>query len=165
MDRRTVLGTVGAAGIVALTGCLADGGGDDTPSATGTDTATGTPTPTPAPDPRLTGSDFEVTSTAGGTQADSAAVTVDGTDIVVEGTIWGRNGCQTAELDSVNYSDDTLTVAVATTQRGDAGDACTQGIVEIEYTATVAFENGLPGTVVVTHDYGDGPETVTTTSP
>lgn len=164
MDRRTLLGTVSTASIVALTGCL-DGGGDDTPSDTGTDTASGTPSPTPAPNPTLTGSDFRVDSIQSGTQTDSATVTADGTDIVVEGTIWGQDGCQTAELASVNYNADELTVAVETTEREDAGDSCTQAVVEIAYTATVEFENGPPGTVVVTHDRGDGPETVVTTSP
>ncbi|MBX0287210.1 hypothetical protein EGH22_12790 [Halomicroarcula sp. F28] len=121
----------------------------------------------PTPTPSLTGSGFEVDSIQGGTETDSATVSVDGTDIVVEGTIWGSNGCQTAELGSVNYNSDAgeLTVPVRTVEDSEAGDACTTGIVEIEYTATVKFENGTPETVVVTHDRGDGPETVVTTSP
>ena len=77
----------------------------------------------------------------------------------------GEAGCRTAELGSVNYDGEELTVAVATTRREDAGDACTQAVVEVDYRATVAFEHGSPDTVVVTHDRGDGPETVTTTSP
>ena len=159
MDRRALLGTICTGSIIALTGCL----GSDVGTPTGNRTASATPTP--APTPALTDSEFEVTSTQGGTETDSATVAVNGHDVVVEGTTWGRNGCRTAELDSVNYDGDTLTVAVATTRRDDAGDACTQGIVELSYRATVEFENGLPGTVVVTHDHGDGPETVVTTSP
>ncbi|MDS0282065.1 hypothetical protein [Haloarcula onubensis] len=161
MNRRTLLGTVATTGIVALTGCLSDGSGGGTPS----DTATATDTPTPTPTPTFTDSDFEVLSTRGGTQVDSATVTVDGTDIVVEGTVWGRDGCRTAELASVNYNADELTVAVATTRRADAGEACTQGVVEIDYRATVEFDDAAPGTVVVTHDRGDGAETVVNTSP
>lgn len=165
MDRRTFLGTASLTGIVALTGCLSDGGGDDTPSATGTGTAT--PTSTPAPDPMLTDSTFTVVRNESGTENDSASVSADGGNVVVEGTIWGRNGCQTAELRSVNYDReaDELTVSVRTTERDDAGDACTQAVVEIDYTATISFEGGLPDTVVVTHDRGGSPETVLTTSP
>ncbi len=165
MKRRTLLGAIGTTGLAALAGCLDDGGGDGTPTDTGT--ATETPTPMPTPAPSLTGSGFEVDSIEGGSQVDSATVSVDGTDIIVEGTIWGENGCQTAELGSVNYNSDVgeLTVPVRTTREPDAGDVCTQQIVEIDYTATVEFANGHPKTVVATHDRGDGPETVVTTSP
>ena len=165
MDRRTLLGTVSSVGTVALTGCLS-GGGDGTPSAATTGTATATPTPTPAPDPTLTDSTFTVVGNQSGTQNDSAAVSVDGGTVIIGGTIWGRDGCQTAELRSVNYDRgaDELLVPVQTTERSDAGDSCTQAIVEIDYTATISFENGPPETVVVTHDRGDGPVTVVTTS-
>ncbi|WP_276249587.1 hypothetical protein [Haloarcula rara] len=163
MKRRTLLGAIGTTGLAALAGCLDDGGGDGTPTDTGT--ATETPTPMPTPAPSLTGSGFEVDSIEGGTETDSATVSADGTDVVVEGTIWGENGCQTAELGSANYNDGTLTVAVETAEDSEAGDACTTATVEIDYTATVEFENGTPETVVVTHDRGDGPESVVTTSP
>ena len=163
MDRRTLLGSVSAAGVVALTGCLAGGGGEDTPS--DNRTATETPTPTPAPEPTLIGSGFEVGSVQSGTRADSAMVSTESLDVVIDGVIWGADGCRTAELASVTLNDGELTVAVETTEREDAGDACTTGIVEIAYTATVEFSDGLPETVVVTHDRGDGPETVVTTSP
>jgi len=162
MDRRPLLSTIGATVIAALGGCLSDGNGNDTPTAGGTATAT----PTLAPDPTLTDSTFTVERSQSGTQSDSASVSVDGENVVVEGSIWGRDGCQTAELRSVNYNGaaDELTVSVGTTERADAGDSCTQAVVEIDYTATVSFENGPPATVVVTHDRGDGPETVTTVS-
>ena len=163
MDRRTLLASVSAAGVVTLTGCLGDGGGEDTPSDNGTDT--GTPTPTPAPEPTLTGSGFEVDSVQSGTRADSAMVSTEGLDVVIDGVIWGADGCQTAELASTTLNDSELTVAVETTQGESAGDACTTGIVEIAYTATVEFSDGLPGAVVVTHDRGEGPETIVTTSP
>jgi len=164
MDRRTLLGTVSSAAIVALTGCLSDDDGA-TPSGTETGTDTGTPTPTQTPAPTMTGFDFEVLGSQSGTETDNATVSVDGSDIVVEGTIWGRNGCQTAELPSVNYNADKLTVPVETTERDDAGEMCSSAIVEIDYRATISFENGPPSTVAVTHDRGSGPEPVTTTSP
>ncbi|MFC6757031.1 hypothetical protein ACFQER_10540 [Halomicroarcula sp. GCM10025894] len=88
MKRRTLLGAIGTTGLAALAGCLDDGGGDGTPTDTGT--ATETPTPMPTPAPSLTGSGFEVDSIEGGTETDSATVSADGTDVVVEGTIWGK---------------------------------------------------------------------------
>ncbi|MBX0322904.1 hypothetical protein EGH21_07660 [Halomicroarcula sp. F13] len=112
----------------------------------------------------MTDSEFTVTGRGSGTQASEASVTF-GTDAVtVEGTIWGANGCKTAALSSADYdaTADELTVAVETVDRDDAGDACTQAIVEIDYEATVQFAAGLPGRVVVTHDHGDGPTEVTT---
>jgi len=120
----------------------------------------------PTPAPTFTGSTVEVDSIQNGTETDSATVNVEGTDIVVDGTVWGSNGCQTAELAPVNYNSEAgeLTVSVRTVEDSEAGDVCTTGIVEIDYTATVECENGTPETVVVTHDRGDGPETVLTTS-
>jgi hypothetical protein len=155
MNRRTLLGTLSSAAILALTGCLGDGGSDDR-----------TPDETDTP-PTITDTEFEVIRSQGGTQTDTATVATDGTAVAVDGTIWGRNGCQTAELAGATYDSgaDELTVAVATTRRDDAGDVCTQGLVELDYAATVAFENGTPGTVVVTHSRGDTTETVTTVSP
>jgi hypothetical protein len=157
MDRRRLLGTVGLAGIAALTGCLADGAGDETP-----DETTDTPTPQPTPMPTMTETEFTVRESRGGTQRDSATVSFDGSTVVVAGTIWGRDGCQTAGLDSATYDGaaDELTVAVETLRRADAGDACTQAIVEIDYEATVAFDGSLPERVVVTHDRGGEVETV-----
>ncbi|WP_277542662.1 hypothetical protein [Haloarcula laminariae] len=166
MDRRTLLGTVSSIGVAALTGCLSDGTGDSTPSATGTGATTATPSPTPTPNTTLSDFTFSVSGIESGIQTDSATVSADDGNVVVEGTIWGADGCRTAELPSVNYdgTTDGLTVPVETTERADAGDGCTQATVEIAYTATISFKNGLPDTVVVTHDRGDGPATVTTTS-
>jgi len=143
MKRRALLGTIGLA---ALAGCV---GGDGPPST------------------RVTDSEFQVEGIDSGEQIDEATIsTADGT-ITVEGTIWGPDGCATAELDSAEYDADSdeLTAAVATTRREDAGDACTQAIVEIDYRATVAFEGATPGRVVVTHDHGDGPQEVASAAP
>jgi len=168
MDRRTILGTLGSVGIVALTGCLADGGESGTPeNGTASDTATGTPDSTDAPAPELADSGFEITGKEGGSGTDTATVSTDDLIVTVEGVISGRNGCQTAELDSVTYNAETdeLTVAVVTTRRADAGPACTQEIVAIDYVATAEFDHGTPGHVVVTHGDGETSETVTTASP
>jgi hypothetical protein len=165
MHRRTLLGAVSTATLLSLTGCLGDdGGGDGTPTDTSTDTDTETPTPTPPP--LLTDSEFTVLTNQGGTQTDNARVSVDASTVTVDGSIWGHNGCQTATLGSANHNRETneLTVDVATTREEGAGDACTEGIVEIGYRATLTFENGLPSRVVVTHSRGDTTEEVTATS-
>ncbi|GGN98725.1 MULTISPECIES: hypothetical protein [Haloarcula] len=157
MHRRALLRRLGAAGAVALAGC-ASSGDPGTGDGGGTDNGTGDE------DPRVTGTEFTVTRRESGTQVSEASVTF-GTDAVtVDGTIWGANGCKTAALAGADYdaAADELTVAVETGARDDAGDACTQAIVEIDYEAMVQFEGGLPGRVVVTHDHGDGPTEVTT---
>ena len=173
MKRRQLLGALGTTGLVTLTGCLADGdGGGGTPSDTDGDSGGGTPsdtgtvteTPTPMPTPSLTGSEFTVGSQLGSRPRDSTTVSVDGSDIVVEGNIKGYNGCETPELDSINYDGDTLTIAVGV-KSADEGTLCTQAIIYTDYTVTAEFENGLPDTVVVTHNRSDRTMTVTTTSP
>jgi hypothetical protein len=162
MNRRALVRSVGAVGIAALAGC---GSTDDSAAGTPSDTATATPA---AATPMIAGQNVSIVRIESGRQQDTAGVDVDGATVTVEGTIWGSDGCTTAELADASYdaAADELAVAVATTEReATAADMCTQAIVEIEYRATVAFENGVPGTVVVTHDHGDGPETVTTDSP
>ncbi|WP_225307837.1 hypothetical protein [Haloarcula sp. CBA1129] len=91
-------------------------------------------------------------------------MTFDGNQVVVEGTIWGADGCKTADLTEAAYDSgsDELRISVGTKEQTDAGDMCTQAIMEIDYRATVTFANGLPGTVSVSHDSGDGPSPVTT---
>ncbi|WP_245180820.1 hypothetical protein [Haloarcula amylovorans] len=158
MERRALLKGIGTAAVAALAGCAssANPGDDGTP--------TDTPTDAPDPDPRMTDSTFTVTASGSGTQKDAASVDFDGDTVAVEGTIWGANGCKTGKLLGTDYDAeaDELTVAVGTKDREDAGDMCTQAIVEIEYRATVTFDHGLPATVVVTHDHGDGGREVTT---
>jgi len=159
MNRRTLLRTASGVGIAALAGCGSTDGGDGTATGTATEST---------PSQTMTDTTFTVLQTESGQEIDEATVSVDGTTVTVEGTIWGADGCTTAELADASYdaAADELTVAVATTEQETAGTdvACTQAIVEIDYRATVEFENGTPGTVVVTHDRGDGPETVTTAS-
>jgi hypothetical protein len=74
--------------------------------------------------------------------------------VIVTGTIEGSDGCKTAALGRVKYnqSDDHLTVDVVTENREDAGDACTDAIVYIDYEATVSFEDEIPSNVSVQHD-------------
>jgi len=108
--------------------------------------------------PTVTDTSFEVTGRESGTQVDEATIQFDAETVRVDGTIWGSDGCKTAALDSANYDSeaDELTVAVVTTDREDADGACTQAIVEVGYRAEIRFTGGYPGTVVVTHDRGEG---------
>jgi len=144
MKRRTLLGSLG---LVALAGCAGDDGGQSSTTVTDSELAVGSIEP--------------------GQQVDDATVSTGDGTVTVEGTIWGPDGCATATLDSAEYDadNDELTVAVATTRREDAGDSCTQAIVEIDYRVTVSIEGATPGRIVVTHDHGDGPEEVATASP
>ncbi|MHC3378992.1 hypothetical protein [Haloarcula sp. H-GB5] len=110
---------------------------------------------------------FSVTRRQSGSQTSSATVAFDGDQVVVEGTIWGSDGCKTADLTDVVYDTDSddLSISIGTKEMTDAGDMCTQAIMEIDYRATVTFEDGLPGTVSVSHDTGGGLSPVTTATP
>ncbi|MFC7075264.1 hypothetical protein [Haloarcula halophila] len=155
MDRRTMLRCLGTAGVSLLGGCLGGGPADDTPTAT-TDRSVVVETV-----------DFAVLGRIDGQQRDTATVSTDDSTVSVTGTIWGRNGCRTAALSGATYDQGSgeLTVAVETADRTAETDvACTQAIAEIEYRAVVSLSHGLPDTVVVTHDHGDGPQEVTRTS-
>lgn len=164
MYRRTLLRLTPAVVTVGLAGCAGDGtdgnGGDEgtptetdtpSPSPTPTDTPTGSPRPT---DPTVEDTTLTILETEGGQERDTADVAVENGAVVVEGTIWGSDGCKTATLEAATYDrdSDTLRVAIATTDREDAGDVCTQVIVEIDYQARVTLSGGLPETVTVTHD-------------
>jgi len=165
MNRRTLLGTLTSAGVAALTGCLGDDGSSGDGNTTATGNATATETSMSTPTPALSGADFTVTQRTDGTQADSASVSFSGTDVVVDGSIWGPNGCQTASLGSFTHNDGKLTVDIGVTERDDAGDMCSPAIVQIEYTATITFEHGTPDTVLVTHSRGNTTKDVTRASP
>ncbi|WP_235007186.1 hypothetical protein [Haloarcula mannanilytica] len=153
MKRRRFLQCGGFAGAAAVAGCLGTGPGNEESPTDGAGEA-----------PGVTETAFSVTKRTAGTQANTATVSFDGARVVVEGTIWGANGCKTAELTDAVYDADAdeLTVAVGTTDMPDAGDMCTQAVMEINYRAVVTLANGRPGTVVVTHDSGDGPTDVAT---
>ena len=143
MNRRTLLRRTGVACALGVAGCVGNAGN-----------GTASPTPTPTPD------------TPAGSVVEAATLTVEGVDsgqqadvsfgsdvVVVEGIIWGENGCKTAALDAAEYDPetDTLRVAVGTTDREDAGEVCTETIVEIDYRARVTVSDGPPGTVEVSH--------------
>jgi len=166
VHRRQVLSALGVVAALALGGCT----GSDTPAAerddddsseTGSGQRTETATPTAGgsstPDQRvgLESREFTVVD-RNGRQRDDARVRyrTDANEVSVEGTIWGSDGCKTAHLARATYDtdEDRLSVAVVTTDRTDAAEACTQALVEINYEATFSFSNGTPSEVAVSHD-------------
>ena len=153
MKRRQLLRYGGLGCSIAFAGCAGEAPGNG-------ETSTGGASKPPS----VNETTFRVIKRQSGSQTSSATVTFDGNQVVVEGTIWGTDGCKTADLTDVTYdsSADELRISVGTKEMPDAGDMCTQAIMEINYRATVTFANGLPETVSVSHDTGDGQSPVTT---
>lgn len=96
---------------------------------------------------------FEVGGAKCGQGEQRADVTRGEARVDVDGTSRGRNGCYTAELADATYDDgaDELTITVRAYEDGD-GQYCQQCIVDIDYRASVEFEDGTPATVRVLHD-------------
>ena len=144
MRRRTLL----KAGSACLGGAVAGYFGVDGLGTSGAATAGASP-------PAITDTDFEIRDRGCGNGSQRASVRSDETAgrVVVEGVASAPNACYTAELADASYDaeSDVLTVAVRTFEPEDAG-LCAQCLTSIEYTATVAFEDGLPGQVSVRHD-------------
>lgn len=158
MDRRTLLYKAGV-GVVAVgvAGCLggAPRAGD------------GTDSPSDASTPALADTHFAIESAVSGQRLDEATVSTDGSDVVVDGTIHGNNGCYTAELSDATVEGGRLTVTVRSFERPQTGTesvACTQAIVEMGYRVTATFEGGLPDAVTVIHETPAGTTTVAETT-
>lgn len=183
MRRRDALQLAGPLAVAGLAGCLTEArrdepgasGGEDAPTATPTPGSEGTDTPgsasddggghededTPVPgaSPELVDSTFEVRSQ--GPSLDESAARVEfGEGVTVSGTIRGRNGCYTAELDDAAGGRGGLRVLVRAYDASDADGVCTQEMVDLEYEATFEFEGSLPDRVVVEHDSGSEFRTV-----
>jgi hypothetical protein len=154
MRRRELLSAVGAAVGSALAGCTGSGGpdpgtgGGSADDDAGGDDSDGTETPaTPAmTDQSLAGID-------GCPERNGASVSWSETTVTITGCITGRNGCAVPVLGSAAYdaAADELSVTV-TTEQDDSGGACTQALTDLGYEATMTFEDGLPGRVVVSHE-------------
>jgi hypothetical protein len=182
MNRRTLVTHVGAGiAAIALAGCTADGngggedtrGGDNDETPTGTDSEAAdddeTPTEIREAETRLTDASLGIVNAECGQQHDEAVIAFDDTgEVVVEGTIWGANLCKIPELVAADYDGeaDELTVTVGTTERGgeDEEMACGECIAELDYRVSAVFDGGLPGSVSVVHDRGDGGQEVATSS-
>ncbi len=129
---------------------------DETPLANTTGTTETTGEPIPIPDAPAGG---EKNTSVGGT----ARVTFrgNGSHIVVQGTIVGRDGCRTAVLESVRESESGLVVTVATERAATTGRACTMALVDIDYRFTIRRDSP-PVSVTVVHRGATGERTVTT---
>jgi hypothetical protein len=176
IDRRTALERLGVTAAASLAGCLGSAGGPptdspetpktdsptrtpdpDTPSETPSTTPSRTPTPTPS-DPDAT---FAVMEAPCGSGENAATVTFAGDAVEISGTIRGGDTCDTATLDSVEFSEDTLVVRVRTDRKETTGTmACGQCLTDIRYVATVRFDGGLPDEVRVVHETGGQTVTV-----
>lgn len=147
MNRRTLL--AGAAGLGAvLAGCSGAGSGAGGDPNDGDETTT---TQTPDSPGTPTDHSFRVVDVSCRSDPGDATVTFDSNEVTVRGRVEAPNGCYTAELQRVGMDGDTLTLAVVSKRREDA-EGCIQCLVAVEYEATVAFDDDLPATVVVTHD-------------
>ena len=184
MNRRQLLGTLAGASVLALTGCLSGespgpGGTDEQTDPSTDDPAgdTGTPTDgtdsdsqtdtdgpeetsrsteTPG-DPEIVDETLTVNSSGCGTTASEGAVDFEDETVVVDGTTWGNEACYTAELERTTYDPETdeLTVAVASVRTAEDHQPCADCIAEVDYTARVVFDGGLPGSVTLVHVHGD----------
>lgn len=167
MKRRSLLAGATTLTTAALAGCLSTPGSNGEPPVGGnttTDTPTGSQTPTDDPgstdSPTPTddgttqsnqGGSFEILRIGPGQGENSATVSFDD-GVTVEGTIGGRNGCYRARLASTEQSGETFRVRVEAYEDADDDEVCTQSLVDIDYRATFAFPESLPGRVVVEHD-------------
>ncbi|WP_435334748.1 hypothetical protein [Haloarchaeobius sp. TZWWS8] len=164
MNRRTLLKrTAALAATGALAGCVADSpgaGGDGTEDrGDGTDA----PTETEKPTPTLDSKSIETTKTGCGS-GDDASVSFGNSDVAVDGSIRAPTPCHEATIADATFdaSSGTLTVTVGLSEKNS--DACAQCIGAIEYSASLAFANGLPSEVVVEHQREGESATVTTKS-
>lgn len=130
----------------------------ESPTETRTESPTETPTESPTESPSdsgaVTETSFEILENECGTGQDEATVDQGTDQVVVEGTISGRNSCFTAELEAATYDTDTgeLTVAVRSYSSDGGNGGCTECLVDIEYRATVSYDAPDPESVTVLHN-------------
>lgn len=161
MRRRTYL--AGLAGVATLTGCLGGPGGSvDTPT---DDPETPSPDPTDSGDHPVTPTDrsFQVTDRSCGQGGNAATVSFEGESVRVEGTIGGRDTCDTARLARVELHEDVLTVVVEVAEEAfTETPACAQCLTDIDYRFRATVARDSPARVRVVHRTADGESTVTT---
>jgi len=150
MRRREFVTAAAGAASVTVTGCLGDGGGNET-DGNGTD-GNGTDT-TGGGNTTVTGTSFSTSSVRGGGVGESASYVFGDGALRVTGTIVGSDACKTAELEGARYDagEGAIVVDAVTVDADDAGGACAEVLTPVRYEATVEFEGGRPA-VVVRHD-------------
>lgn len=181
MQRRDILKRAGAATTVGLLGgCLGrnDGGSggsapdgsnetdttttthntttsENTTTGGTTETGTKTGTSTTTTDATVTDRSLKVTSAGCGQPNNEASVEFDDSkkQVVITGTIAGSDSCArpTLEVGKTDPKKDTF-MAIIGTKKKDGNVGCSQCITEIEYRATLTFEDSLPESVKVTHE-------------
>ena len=154
MHRRQLLRRTPALSALAIAGCA----GDSPPAGDGGTPTDDTPTPTPTEPPEtveLAEYHFEVTGRdSSGEGTADVEFDTETYEVRFTGTIQGKNGCQTAALQAIDYDReaDEVTLSVRTKKAEGAGDACTQQLVYVDYEATVSFTGGIPSQASVVHD-------------
>ncbi|WP_290809802.1 hypothetical protein [Halovivax sp.] len=154
MRRRTLLSGIAGTTAVAVAGCIGgeESGGDETE-------------PGEYEEPEIETVDQEQLDGADGDDErhveTAATVVVDDDRIEIEGQLEASTPCHEAVVTDVDGDGDTLTVTVEVEDAAGEDEMCTQVISEIEYEATIAFEDGAPETVVVVHQDRAGEETAT----
>ena len=133
----------------------------------GTPTGTEPPSATEREEDTTDAPSIDVPGGGGGTSTGgSARVTSegDGSRIVVAGTIVGRNGCQSAVLDSARQEGPELVVTIATENEAGTNRACSMALTELDYRFVVRRDSP-PESVTVVHRGASGERTVTTATP
>lgn len=165
MKRRTLLkGVATAAAGGVLAGCLeepadpgapgtddadgGDGAGDD-PDGDGTDGDDDVPFDLDESPPTGSSTQTIVTRETTCGETDRATVSWSEDSIVVSGWITASNPCHEAVVDGVEVEDDVATVSIGI--RGDEEEVCIQCLGEINYEATIRFDDRPPAEVVVRH--------------
>lgn len=168
MKRRTVL--LGLVTAIGSPGCIGASPGDPSPTATPTDTpptaTDASPTPTVSPPGTPSPPDFAVTDRSCGNGGNDATVSFEDRIVRIAGTIPGRDTCDTAVLDGVEWEGDALTVRVAVvTEKTDETVACAECITDIDYTAAIDSGDRTVSEVTVVHTSASGTRTVATAEP
>jgi len=116
-------------------------------------------------DTGMVDTDFEVTDVRPSTGENEAKVSYDDEDgtVTVNGTVIGRNMCETTELGSAEH-DDTGSLRLNVVSHLDKRErelGCASVLTDIDYSLTVTFEGGLPEDTSVRHDGEEVTETST----
>jgi len=108
----------------------------------------------------LAGTEFEVTETGCGTEANEVEYIREqamsegdtGSRGTVQGTLWGPDSCTTAELGYVSYDGENDALVADVRSVSTDGEACADCITEVDYRLVAEFENGVADSAEVSHD-------------
>lgn len=82
----------------------------------------------------------------------------DASEIVVTGTIDAATPCKAVDVSAIDHDESggSVTVTIATVEREDAPEMCTQCIGALDYEATLTFGDEFPSEASVVHDGQSG---------